>query len=118
MNNIMEITLYNCIYLILAHTVGDYLFQSGYVYNNKKESDYILYVHAILYGFGILVVTYIFSYDISLFQFIFIVVWHVPIDYFKLSGLSIKIFKTEKISLLMDQIMKYIILIISLFIFK
>ena len=37
------------LFVLMAHMMGDYLFQSDYLAMNKGKDNYILLVHSILY---------------------------------------------------------------------
>ena len=57
------------LFVLMAHMVGDYLFQSDYLAMNKGKDNYILLAHSILYTVGVMFVAYIMSIEISLYGF-------------------------------------------------
>ena len=96
------ITLRMIIFLVIAHCVGDYLFQSSYLALNKGKDKYLLFVHSILYVFGIILTAYIFTIEITILQILVLFITHMIIDYFEILG--------EKRVLIVDQIVHYLIL--------
>ena len=95
----------------MAHATGDYLFQTPHLAECKGKDNYVLFIHSILYSCGIMFVSYLMSYSVSLTQLVVISITHFPIDYVKARGITPKYFG-EKYALYIDQIIHYIILIL------
>ena len=103
------ITMRLIVFLIIAHCVGDYLFQSTYLAVNKGENKYLLFVHGVLYVFGIILTAHIFSIEISVLQILALFITHVITDHIKASGISTEALG-EKKALIIDQAIHYLVL--------
>lgn len=103
------ITLRMIIFLVIAHCVGDYLFQSSYLALNKGKDKYLLFVHSILYAFGIILTAYIFTIEITILQILVLFITHMIIDYSRTKDTVIKILGEKRI-IIIDQIVHYLIL--------
>lgn len=96
--------------IIVAHTLGDYFFQTDYLAMNKGKDKYILFVHCVLYAFSVYVV---FGPAINMYMYWIILLLHYPIDLLKANGTTPKMFGAKK-ALVIDQVLHYIILIVAL----
>ena len=103
------ITLRMIIFIIIGHCVGDYLFQSSYLALNKGKDKYLLFVHSVLYAFGVILTAYIFTIEISVLQILALFITHMIIDYTRTNNVIIVVLG-EKGVLIVDQIMHYLIL--------
>ena len=103
------ITMRLIIFLIIAHCVGDYLFQNSYLAANKGKDKYLLFVHSTLYVFGVILTAYIFSIEISVLQILVLFIAHMVTDHIKASGVSVKALGDKK-ALILDQIIHYLVL--------
>ena len=103
------ITMRLIVFLIIAHCVGDYLFQSTYLAVNKGENKYLLFVHGVLYAFGIILTAHIFSIKISVLQILALFITHIVADHIKASGVSVKVLGDKK-ALIVDQAVHYLVL--------
>lgn len=103
------ITMRLVVFLIMAHCVGDYLFQSTYLAVNKGKDKYLLFVHSVLYVFGIILTTHVFSIEISVLQILIIFIAHMVADHIKASGVSVKALGDKK-ALIVDQAVHYLVL--------
>lgn len=97
--------------VIMAHFVGDYLFQTEYMAMNKGKSNYILLAHCFCYGFGVMIITKLFNVNITELGLLIIIGLHFPIDYLKARSISTK-YLTDNRALLVDQVLHYILLFI------
>ena len=97
------------VFLIIAHCVGDYLFQNSYLAANKGKDKYLLFVHSTLYVFGVILTAYIFSIEISVLQILVLFIAHMVTDHIKASGVSVKALGDKK-ALILDQIIHYLVL--------
>ena len=82
------------LYIIIAHVIGDYLFQSDYLAGNKAKDDYVLFIHCVLY-----IVPFIIIFGIT-WHFIPLFVIHIVVDRLKA--------RHKKINLLVDQVIHYL----------
>ena len=82
------------VYIILAHAIGDYVFQSSYLAGNKGKDDYILLMHCITYVAPFILIFGITWHLIPLF------VIHVIVDRLKA--------RHNKINLVTDQVIHYL----------
>lgn len=98
--------------LLFAHCLGDYLFQTNYLASNKGKDNYLLFVHSVLYTLAVYLV---FGTTISYLGYWLILLTHIPIDYVKARGITPKKYGDNK-ALIIDQIIHYIVLIISIII--
>lgn len=103
------ITMRLVVFLIMAHCVGDYLFQSTYLAVNKGKDKYLLFVHSVLYVFGIILTAHVFSIEISVLQILTLFIAHMVADHIKASGISTKALG-EKKALIVDQAIHYLVL--------
>ena len=101
------------LFVLMAHMVGDYLFQSDYLAMNKGKDNYILLAHSILYTVGVMFVAYIMSIEISLYGLMILSVLHFPIDYIKARGITPK-YLGSKNALILDQLIHYLTLLFVL----
>lgn len=84
--------------IIFCHVIGDYLFQSDYIADNKGKSWYILFVHCVLYG-----VPFVITFGVD-WRVVLLMAIHFPVDALKA--------RWHKTTLLEDQIIHYITAII------
>ena len=103
------ITLRMIIFIIIGHCVGDYLFQSSYLALNKGKDKYLLFVHSILYAFGVILTAYIFTIEISILQILALFITHMIIDYSRTNNTVVEILGEKRV-LVVDQIVHYLIL--------
>ena len=103
------ITMRLIVFLVIAHCVGDYLFQSTYLAVNKGKDKYLLFIHSVLYVFGVILTGYIFSIEISVLQILALFIAHMITDYIKASGVSVKALGDKK-ALIVDQVIHYLVL--------
>ena len=103
------ITLRMIIFLVIAHCVGDYLFQSSYLALNKGKDKYLLFVHSILYAFGVILTAYIFTIEITILQILALFITHMIIDYSRTNNTVVEILGEKRV-LVVDQIVHYLIL--------
>ena len=103
------ITMRLIVFLIIAHCVGGYLFQSTYLAVNKGKDKYLLFVHSVLYVFGIILTAYVFSIEISVLQILALFIAHMVTDHIKVSGVSVKALGDKK-ALILDQVIHYLVL--------
>ncbi len=103
------ITLRMIIFLVIAHCVGDYLFQSSYLALNKGKDKYLLFVHSILYAFGVILTAYIFTIEITILQILGLFITHMIIDYSRTNNTVVEILGEKRV-LVVDQIAHYLIL--------
>lgn len=96
--------------MLMAHSLGDYFLQTDYLAKNKGNDKYILTVHAILYTLGIGI---IFGNEISQLWYWIIFLIHIPVDYLKASGATVKILGDKK-ALILDQLIHYLTLLLAL----
>lgn len=69
-------------WLILAHFVGDYVFQSDYIAKNKGNDWYVMLVHSFLWaGCVCLGLQYLGLY--SFWKIPFLIIGHAPMDFLK-----------------------------------
>lgn len=109
----MSLILYKLIIIVFAHLIGDYFLQTEYLAINKGKDKYILFVHSMLYLFGIIVVFGIFGMSIDLLSGIVIVISHLFIDNYKATGKMAKMLSKTKFSdIFVDQFLHYLILIL------
>lgn len=99
------------LFVMMAHMVGDYLFQSDYLAMNKGKDNYILLAHSVLYLFGVLTVSFFFDMKFSYNSLFFIGLMHFIVDYLKARGISVKLFG-EKKALIIDQLIHYFTLLV------
>jgi len=66
--------------LLIAHLVGDYLFQIGWMAANKTKSWLATLTHAAVYTLTIAVFTLLFIKDFSHWGFVLIFVSHAIVD--------------------------------------
>lgn len=97
--------------IIMAHMVGDYLFQSDYLAANKGKDNYILLAHSVIYTFGVMLVAYLFNIETKALNLFLIGAIHIPVDYLKARGITVKWFGSSK-ALLLDQLVHYITLLL------
>lgn len=90
-----EVIMVNIVKIIMCHAIGDYLFQSSYLADNKGKNWYLLIIHCILYC-----VPFAFCFGIDA-RLIILFGAHVIIDALKA--------RYKKIDLLQDQILHYAI---------
>lgn len=84
----------NLVYIIIAHSLGDYVLQSDYVASNKGKDDYILLIHCVTY--------------IAPFVFIFGITWHlIPLFIIHVIVDRLKA-RHHKINLWQDQVIHYL----------
>lgn len=81
--------------IIMAHAIGDYLFQSDYLAANKGKDWYILFIHCILY-----IVPFAFFFGLD-WRILLLAGTHFVIDALKA--------RYEKIDIWADQILHYVI---------
>ncbi len=86
--------LHIIIYIIIAHAIGDYVFQSSYLAGNKGKDDYLLLIHCITY-----VAPFVFFFGIT-WQLLPLFVIHVIVDRLKA--------RHNKINLWQDQVIHYL----------
>ena len=98
------------LYVIMAHTVGDYLFQSNYIAQNKGKDNYILFIHSVLYAVSFLILGYAMKININSTKLLVIALGHYPVDYIKARGISTKVLGESK-ALIMDQIIHYLFIL-------
>ena len=98
--------------LLFAHCLGDYLFQTDYLASNKGKDNYILFVHSVLYTLAVYIV---FGATISSLGYWLILLTHIPIDYVKARGITPEKYGDSG-ALIIDQLIHYIVLIISILI--
>lgn len=91
----MTSILYELIIIILCHVIGDYLFQSDYLAENKGKDWYILIVHCLLYT-----VPFVFTFGTG-WQWFVLFGTHIIIDTLKA--------RYNKINIIQDQLLHYII---------
>lgn len=103
------ITMRLIVFLIIAHCVGDYLFQSTYLAVNKGKDKYLLFVHSVLYAFGVILTAYIFTIEISVLQILALFITHMIIDYSRTNNTVVEILGEKRV-LIVDQIVHYLIL--------
>ena len=103
------ITLRMIIFIIIGHCVGDYLFQSSYLALNKGKDKYLLFVHSILYAFGVILTAYIFTIEITILQILALFITHMIIDYSRTNNTVVEILGEKRV-LVVDQIVHYLIL--------
>lgn len=103
------ITMRLVVFLIMAHCVGDYLFQNSYIAANKGKDKYLLFVHSVLYVFGIILTAHVFSIEISVLQILTLFITHMITDHIKAIGISIEALG-EKKALIVDQVIHYLVL--------
>ena len=103
------ITLRMIIFLVIAHCVGDYLFQSYYLALNKGKDKYSLFVHSVLYAFGIILTAYIFTIEITVLQILALFITHMIIDYSRTRDVIVGILGEKRV-IIVDQIVHYLIL--------
>ena len=103
------ITLRMIIFIIIGHCVGDYLFQSSYLALNKGKDKYLLFVHSILYAFGVILTAYIFTIEITILQILALFITHMIIDYLRTNNTVVEILGEKRV-LVVDQIVHYLIL--------
>ena len=101
------------LFVLMAHMMGDYLFQSDYLAMNKGKDNYILLAHSILYTVGVMFVAYIMSIEISLDGLMILSALHLPIDYIKARGITPK-YLGNKNALILDQLIHYLTLLFVL----
>lgn len=99
------------LFIIIGHMVGDYLFQSDYLANNKGKDNYLLLAHSVLYSFGIMVVAYIMKIELSVIQLLILAIVHFPVDYVKARGITPKYMGSDY-ALIFDQLIHYLTLLI------
>lgn len=107
----MRIIIKYILFILIGHAVGDYLFQTQHLAECKGKDNYVLFIHSILYSFGIMIVSYLMNYNTTLNQLVLISITHFPIDYVKARGITPKYFG-DKYALYIDQVIHYIILAI------
>ena len=103
------ITLRMIIFIIIGHCVGDYLFQSSYLAVNKGKDKYLLFIHSVLYAFGVILTAYIFTIEISILQILALFITHMIIDYSRTNNTVVEILGEKRV-LVVDQIVHYLIL--------
>ena len=103
------ITMRLIVFLVIGHCVGDYLFQSTYLAVNKGKDKYLLFIHSVLYVFGIILTAHVFSIEISVMQILIIFITHMITDHIKASGISVKVLGDKK-ALIVDQAVHYLVL--------
>ena len=86
--------------LIMAHIVGDYLFQSPYIAEFKGKDHYILFVHCVLY-----VIPFVLIFGIT-WHLIPLFILHVIVDELKA--------RHNLIPLWLDQMIHYITALVYL----
>ena len=96
--------------ILFAHCLGDYFLQTDYLALNKSKNNYILFIHAVLYTFGVYLV---FASEINIFWYLIILLSHIPIDYIKARGVTPTILG-DKNALILDQVIHYITLLLAL----
>lgn len=77
--------------LVTAHMVGDYVFQNDFLANCKGKYKFILFVHSWLWSACVWIACSINNINISLYQFIFLVVVHMIIDKWKCNRVEHKL---------------------------
>lgn len=110
-----NINLAFIIMVIMAHTTGDYLFQSDYLAANKGKDFYVLFVHCVLYTFGVFLVFTLFGINLNSIQLCAILIAHIPLDYLKASGKSVEWLGGSTTALLYDQLIHYLVLLAVVF---
>lgn len=100
--------------IIMAHFLGDYFLQTDYLAKNKGNDIYVLIVHSFLYTLGVYVVFMLFGYTLSTADVFLIACLHIPVDFIKASGITPNIMG-DKQSLLLDQFIHLIVLLIFAF---
>ena len=103
------ITLRMIIFIIIGHCVGDYLFQSSYLALNKGKDKYLLFVHSILYAFGVILTAYIFTIEITILQILALFITHMIIDYSRTNNTVVEILGEKRV-IIVDKIVHYLIL--------
>lgn len=73
----------NNLYLLFAHYIGDYVFQSDFLANTKSKSFYNLFVHCFLYSMTICITFVLLKGTFYMYQFIILLSSHMVIDFIK-----------------------------------
>lgn len=66
--------------LIMAHMLGDYIFQSDFLAINKAKYKFILFIHSFVWSYIIYYTLLKCGVEVNLFKFIFLLVGHFAID--------------------------------------
>lgn len=69
-------------WLIFGHALGDYGLQTDWVAKNKKNDNYILLAHTIIYSGIISIILYYFGI-LAIWKVVFLVGGHFIMDYIK-----------------------------------
>lgn len=99
------------IFILMAHMVGDYLFQSDYLVQNKGKDDYILLAHSVLYAFGVAVVCYVLGVYCNGLYLLIIGGTHFLTDYLKAKDITTNYFG-DRMAFTLDQLIHYFVLTI------
>jgi hypothetical protein len=71
--------------LLIAHLVGDYLFQNRWMALNKHENADVCILHSLIYAISVSLICGMWS-DNEIFKFLIIFVSHFIIDYFRIGA--------------------------------
>lgn len=94
----------NTAWVIVCHIIGDYVFQTTYIAEEKKKNAYIMFVHCIAYC-----IPFILRYNMT-YKIVILFTTHIIIDTLKTH--------TKYINYWQDQVMHYIIAIVLFVIFE
>jgi len=108
--------------LLIGHFLGDFLFQSNRIAQQKNENINYLYFHWIIYSIVLFVLMLLYESEYWLILFLVVSLSHLMIDYFRINLLkknqnNESLSKIDLISFIFDQVIHLlIILILSFFI--
>lgn len=107
-------------YLIIAHLIGDYLFQTSWMAMNKATKWIPLLVHCVIYTLSIVIIAYFGFGGLSWIGILFVFITHVIIDkrtfvvWWAETIMGAKTKETAWLKIVVDQVFHIIILAIAL----
>ncbi|MCX6709367.1 MAG: DUF3307 domain-containing protein [Candidatus Woesearchaeota archaeon] len=90
----------NILWILLAHYLGDYAFQSQFLFETKRKRFYSLFVHSMIYALIVSLCFYLLGVFVF-WKFLFVLITHLIIDKWKSGIKDAK--KSEGIYLYIDQ---------------
>jgi len=108
---LFSIMIEKILWILLAHYLGDYTFQSQFLFETKKKRFYSLFVHSMIYALLVSLCFYLLGV-FALWKFLVVLIAHLIIDKWKSCIKDVK--NSEGIYLYIDQAL-HIALDIALF---
>lgn len=88
------------LFILLVHYLGDYAFQSQFLFETKKKKFYSLFVHSMIYALLVSLCFYLLGV-FAFWKFLVVLFAHLIVDKWKSGITDVK--KSEGICLYIDQ---------------